>query len=192
MEGICVFCGSNKGVKTEYITAARRLAEEIAANGYSLVYGGASVGLMGILADAVLEADGKVIGVMPDGLIKKEISHSRLSEMIVVNAMHERKLKMIELSSGFVALPGGFGTLDELFEVLVLTQLEWHHKPVALLDVENYYEKLVSFLNLASEEGFIAPEHVSMLIVEKDPKLILERFKTFKAPSVMKWLDQLN
>jgi uncharacterized protein (TIGR00730 family) len=187
---LCVFCGSSTGVRPEYLDAARSLGAALAKRGIGLVYGGASVGLMGAVADAALDAGGEVIGVIPTALWEKEIAHRDLTELRVVGSMHERKAQMAELSDGFVALPGGIGTLEELFEVWTWSQLGLHRKPVALLNVAGYYTPLLQFLDSAVTERFLRAEHRGMLVTAKDPETLLTRVGAYRPPGVTKWLDR--
>jgi len=190
MRSIGVFCGSNTGTGTAYAEAARALARAIAARGIRLVYGGGSIGLMGELGEAALAAGGHVIGVTPRRLIEKEVVHRGLTELRVVETMLERKALMAELSDAFIALPGGLGTLDELFEMLTWSQLGIHRKPCALLDVDEYYGKLAEFLDHAVARRFITPQHRAMLIVERDAESVLDRLASTPLPDVSKWMDR--
>jgi uncharacterized protein (TIGR00730 family) len=190
MRSVCVFCGSNRGVGEAYADAARALAGAIARRQLKLVYGGGNVGLMGILADAALEAGAHVIGVIPRRLVEKEVAHARLTEQRIVQTMHERKALMADLSDAFIALPGGLGTLDETFEMLTWTQLGYHRKPSALLDVNGYFGRLADFLDHAVAERFVTAAHRDMLIVERDPDTVLDRLATTPLPNVSKWMDR--
>ncbi len=190
MKRICVFCGSSLGARPAYLEAARRLGEVLARRGVGLVYGGASVGLMGIVADAALAAGGEAIGVIPGALQQKEIAHGRLTKLHVVGSMHERKAKMAELSDGFVALPGGLGTLEEFAEVLTWAQLGLHRKPCGLLDVGGYYRPLIAFFDHAVAERFVRPEHRAMVLVEEDPGTLVDRLARYEAPAVPKWIGK--
>lgn len=192
MKNVCVFCGSNAGKRETYVAAARQLGQAMARINLGLVYGGARVGVMGAIADSVLEAGGKVVGVMPDFLVEKEVAHEGLTAMHVVDSMNDRKQLMGELSDGFIALPGGFGTLDEFFEVVTWTQLNMHTKPCGLLDVEGYYRKLADFLDHAAAEQFIHITHRSMILVDDDPDALLAKLASFQAPVVKKWLERVN
>lgn len=190
MRRICVFAGSNPGVRPEYQQAARVLGQELVARGLGLVYGGASVGIMGALADAVLAAGGEVIGVLPRGMFRREIPHKGLTELHEVGSMHERKALMADLADGFIALPGGFGTFDELFEIITWAQLGLHRKPVGLLDVAQYFEPLLALVAHASREGFIPAAHTSILMCEDNPAVLLDRFATYQPPPwVSKWME---
>ncbi len=173
---ICVFTGSRRGGRSEYAAAARRLGHELAAHGYGLVYGGGNVGLMGIVADAVLEQRGHVIGVIPAAFVEKEVAHRNLSELRIVQSMHERKAMMAGASHAFIAMPGGIGTLEEFFEVLSWAQLGLHEKPCGLLDVCAYYRRLVEFMDYAVEQDFLKPKHRELLVVENEPSALLDRF----------------
>jgi uncharacterized protein (TIGR00730 family) len=186
---ICVYCGANPGRSAAYADAARGVAAALATAGIRVVYGGGSVGLMGILADAVLAAGGTVTGVIPRHLYRKEVAHENLTELHVVDSMHERKALMAELSDAFIALPGGLGTIEELFEILTWTQLGLHAKPCGLLNVDGYYDRLSDFLDHAVEERFITPQHRGMLLVDDDIERLLARFETWIAPSLPKWID---
>ena len=190
MQSIGVFCGSNTGSGTAYADAARRLARVIAGRGLKLVYGGGSIGLMGELGAEALAAGGHVIGVTPRRLLQKELVLRGLTELRVVETLLERKALMAELSDGFVALPGGLGTMDELFEMLTWSQLGIHRKPCALLDVDDYYAKLAGFLDHAVAQRFITPQHRAMLIVERDAETVLDRLASTPLPDVSKWMDR--
>ncbi|HVS13790.1 MAG TPA: TIGR00730 family Rossman fold protein [Thermoanaerobaculia bacterium] len=187
---LCVFCGSSPGAHPAYRVAAERLGATLVERGWELVYGGGNVGLMGVLADAVLARGGRVTGIIPDGLLRREVGHAGVTELRVVGSMHERKASMAELASGFVALPGGIGTLEEIFEVLTWAQLGIHDKPCALLDVAGYYRPLVGFLDRVVEQRFARAEHRAMLMLEDDPGRLLDRFESYRAPTVAKWLDR--
>jgi len=173
---ICVFTGSRHGLRPEYADAANALGRELIARGYGLVYGGGNVGLMTVIADAVLELSGHVTGVIPNSLVSKEVAHLGLSDLRIVDSMHERKALMAELSDGFIAMPGGIGTMEEFFEVLSWAQLGLHEKPCALLNVAGYYDPLIQFLDHAVEQDFIKPKHRALMIVESDPGRLLDRF----------------
>jgi uncharacterized protein (TIGR00730 family) len=188
MRRLCVFCGSSEGRDPAYLQAARALGETLAVDGIGLVYGGASVGLMGALADAALSASGDVTGVMPRALVEKEIAHDRLGDLRVVGSMHERKALMAELSDGFVALPGGIGTFEELFEMWTWAQLGHHTKPCALLNVRGFYDGLIAFLDQVAERGFMKGVHRAMLIVGQEPMELIERLRAYEPPAVSKWI----
>ena len=187
---ICVFAGSSPGKRPDYVAAGKLLGTELCARGYDLVYGGGRVGLMGAVADSVLQNGGQVIGVIPEALAEKEVAHQGLTELHVVASMHERKALMGELSNAFIALPGGLGTLEELFEVLTWVQLGIHAKPTGLLNVGGYFNGLLEFIAHAVEQRFLLPEHQSMILVDSDIKTLLDAMVAFVPPSVEKWMDR--
>ena len=190
MRRICVFCGSAEGARPAYRDAARALGRELATRGLGLVYGGGSVGLMGVLADTALAEGGEVIGVIPGPLATRELAHTGLTELRVVGSMHERKATMARLSDGFVALPGGLGTLEETLEVLTWTQLGIHRKPVGVLNVEGYWDGLERMLGHAIREGFVRAEYAALLLVGRSAPELLDRFAAWHAPAVPRaWLD---
>lgn len=191
---ICVFCGSSPGSRPEFLGAAEDLGRALLERGHVLVYGGASVGLMGRLAETVLDGGGNVIGVIPSSLADREVALTRLPDLRVVPSMHDRKAMMADLSDGFIALPGGLGTLEEFFEMLTWTQLGIHAKPCGLLNVSGYFNKLVDFLDEAQDQLFIRPEHRSMILVEDDPVALLDRFESYEQPVVDKaeWILSLS
>jgi uncharacterized protein (TIGR00730 family) len=174
---ICVFMGSRHGSRSEYAAAAAALGRELVGRGYGLVYGGGNVGLMNVVADTVLELKGNVTGVIPSSLVSKEIAHRGLTELRVVGSMHERKALMAELSDGFIAMPGGIGTMEEFFEVLSWAQLGLHEKPCGLLNVSGYYDSLIRFLDHAVSDDFIKPKHRALMLVEDNPAKLLGRFE---------------
>jgi uncharacterized protein (TIGR00730 family) len=186
---ICVYAGSNPGSDPAYAEAARGLARLFAERGVGLVYGGGRVGLMGVVADTVLEAGGEAIGVMPQALIEREIGHAGLSELHVVGSMHERKALMAELSDAFVAVPGGIGTLEELIEVYTWSQLGIHSKACGVLNVAGYYDHLAAFLDHAVEAGFLRPQHRAVLSVAADPAELLDLLAAYEPPAVSKWIE---
>ncbi len=188
MKNVCVYCGSSPGLLPDYCESGRELGHEMAARGLGLVYGGASIGVMGAVADGVLERGGKVTGVIPHSLATREVSHSGLDELIVVASMHERKAKMAELSDGFIALPGGWGTFEEIFEMLTWAQLGFHEKPCGLLNVASYYDRLFAFLENAIEQKFVKEEYRPMIMMDDAPGALLNRFDTYRAPKVKKWI----
>lgn len=190
MNRICVYCGSNPGLLPEYTEAAKSLGSLLADSGLGLVYGGASVGIMGRVANAALAGGAEVIGVIPAALASKEIAHSGLTELHVVESMHERKAMMAELSDGFVALPGGWGTIEEIFEALTWAQLGFHRKPCGLLNIAGYYDHLRSFLDHAMEHGFVREAYRPMIMIEDDPAGLLQRFETYQPPKVRKWIEK--
>jgi uncharacterized protein (TIGR00730 family) len=177
MKRLCVFCGSNPGRHPAYAEAAQDLARALVTRKVDLVYGGARVGVMGVLADAVLAAGGHVIGVIPQGLVEQEVAHTGLPDLRVVASMHERKLLMAELSDGFIALPGALGTLEELFEILTWAQLGLHRKPCGLLNIRGYYRLLIDFLDHAVAEQLLKPVYRALLLVEERPERLLDRFE---------------
>lgn len=188
MKSVCVYCGSNPGRQPAYAEAARGLGKALVERGLGLVYGGASVGVMGVLADTVLALGGRVTGVIPEALVRREVAHPGLSELQVTGSMHERKTLMADLSDGFVALPGGIGTLEELFEAWTWAQLGLHGKPCGLLNVEGYFDGLLAFLDHAVAERFVKEPHRGMLIVGDEPDDLLRRFEAYEAPAVRKWI----
>lgn len=192
MKRICVFTGSNPGVRGEYASVAQQFGRELAARGHELVYGGGSVGLMGRLADSVLACGGKVIGVIPRALLAKEVGHGGLTELRVVASMHERKALMSDLADAFVALPGGLGTLEELFEVLTWAQLGLHSKPCGILNVCGYFDTLLAFLDHAVKEQFVKSEHRSLVITADSPLELLGRLAAYRPVKVEKWLSRAS
>jgi uncharacterized protein (TIGR00730 family) len=188
IERICVYCGANRGRDPAYAHAAQAMGKALARRGIGLVTGGGRVGLMGVVADAALAAGGQVTGVIPEALMKKELAHAGLSELVVTPSMHERKARMADLADGFVALPGGLGTYEELFEIWTWAQLGWHRKPCGLINVAGFYDPLVAFLDGASDAQFLKPEHRAMLVVETDPDRLIDRFAAYEAPTVAKWI----
>jgi len=190
MKRIAVFCGSNKGIRAAYAEAAENLGRQLAKRGIELVFGGGCVGLMGVLADAVLQNGGHVIGVIPQSLVIKEVVHEKLPDLRVVKNMHERKALIAELSDGFIALPGGYGTCEEFCEVLAWSQLGYHQKPFGLLDVAGFYRGFLEFFDHATREGFIRPAHRKLVIVEEDPEKLLHLLETFQPPNEVKWVRQ--
>ena len=192
MKRVCVFCGSSEGSRPAYVEAARRMGEEISRRGLGLVYGGGKVGLMGAVADAALAAGGEVVGVMPDALVSKEIGHEGLTELHVVGSMHERKKLMADLSDGFVTLPGGYGTLEEFLEVLSWAQLSIHEKPCALLDVAGYWQPLISLFDRTVAEGFVCPDHRSLVLTGEDPGNLLDLMERHEPPAAKKWIDPVQ
>jgi uncharacterized protein (TIGR00730 family) len=189
LKRVCVFCGSNVGTRPAYVDAARRLAAELVERRLGLVYGGGQVGLMGTLADAALAHGGEVIGVIPGPLASRELAHPGLTEMRIVASMHERKATMASLVDGFIALPGGLGTLEETLEILTWAQLGIHRKPVGLLNVEGYYDGLLRFLSHAVREEFVRPEYFALLLFGDTPAELLDRFAAWEPPTVNRaWL----
>jgi hypothetical protein len=189
MKRICVFCGSSAGARAAYADAARLLAAELVQRKLGLVYGGGGVGLMGALADAMLAGGGEVIGVIPGPLAARELAHPGVTEMLVVASMHERKATMAALVDGFIALPGGLGTLEETLEILTWAQLGIHHKPVGVLNVEGYYDGLLRLLTHAVREGFVRPEYFALLLFGDTPAELLDRFAAWQPPAIARaWL----
>lgn len=195
MKRICVFCGSSPGGNPEYVEAARQLGDALVARNIGLVYGGARVGMMGQIAKTVFEQGGEVIGVIPDALAQKEVTFTDLSDLRIVNSMHERKALMAELADGFIALPGGLGTIEEFFEVLTWAQLGFHHKPCGLLNVAGYYDTLMAFIDHVIQEQFFKAEHRAIILIDNDPVKLLQQFAVYHAPKINKaeWaLQMLN
>ena len=174
---ICVYCGANAGVSPVYAEAARALGRALVDQNLALVYGGGKVGLMGIIADAVLAAGGEATGVIPTALVEREVGHTGLTRQFIVKDMHERKAMMASLSDGFIAMPGGMGTLEELFEMLTWSQLGIHAKPIGLLNVGGFYDGLIDFIAHASAQGFIRPQHAALMRSESDPEALLKLLK---------------
>lgn len=189
MRTICVFCGSSEGGREDYADAARSLGREIARRDSRLVFGGGQVGLMGVVADAVLEAGGEAVGVMPKALLEKEIGHQRLTDLRVVGTMHERKALMADLADAFVALPGGYGTFEEFLEVLTWAQLSMHEKPCGLLDVAGFYKPLVALFDRAVQEGFVRPDHRALALLEENPGRLLDLLESHTPPATEKWVS---
>lgn len=189
MKNVCVYCGSSPGRWQDYERAAQTLADTLVSRGLGLVYGGASVGTMGMLADAVLQAGGRAVGVIPRSLVAKEVSHHGLSELHVVESMHERKAMMEQLSDGFIAMPGGLGTLEELFEILTWGQLGFHSKPCGLLNTRGYFNQLCAFLDHSVEEGFVKHEHRNSLLIADRAEVLLDKMVEWRAPKGEKWID---
>ena len=189
MQRICVFCASNPGVRPAYTRAATELGKLIARRKATVVYGGGRVGLMGALADGALQAGGKVIGVMPHALVGREAAHQSLTELYIVNSMHDRKAMLAELSDGYVALPGGIGTLEELFETWTWAQLGVHHKPIGLLNVENYWHTLTTFFEQMGSEGFLRAHTRDLLLIDDDATQLLQRMDAYVPPAVTKWVS---
>lgn len=187
---LCVFCGSSPGRRPAAAETARALGALLATRGITLVYGGGNVGLMGILADAVLAGGGEVIGVIPHALLTRELAHTGIQDLRVVDTMHERKALMADLADGFLALPGGIGTMDELCEILSWGQLGVHRKPMGLLDPEGFFDRFLAFLDHAVEEGFFRPEHRRMLLVGRDPQELLDRLAIYESPVRHAWVSR--
>jgi uncharacterized protein (TIGR00730 family) len=190
VKNICVFCGSSFGRKPAYARAARQLGAALASRDLGLVYGGGSIGLMGAVADAALEAGSPVVGVIPRALARREIAHHGLTRLEVVPSMHARKARMARLSDAFLAMPGGIGTLEELFEVLTWGYLGIHAKPTGLLDVGGYWKPLVRLLDHAVEEGFLRPEHRKLVVIDRSPDRLLARLVAHRVPAATRWIDE--
>lgn len=192
MKRICVFCGSSSGLGTVYRDHAARLGRMMARRNIELVYGGGNVGLMGILADSALEHDGRVTGIIPRSIADLEIAHLGLTRLEVVENMHERKNRMGALADGFIALPGGFGTLDELSEALTYNQLRIYDKPVGLLNVNGYFDGLLQFLDHCVVEGFVRPEHRQNIFIAEDPDALLKLMEAFEPVAIAKWINDIR
>ncbi len=189
LEKICVFCGSSEGNDLAITDAAKKLGEIFAERNITLVYGAAKIGVMGKIAKSVLDNNGKVVGIIPNFLKKKEVVHLGLTELITTKNMHERKLKMHEESDGFIALPGGMGTLEELFEIITWLQLGLHQKPIGLLNVNGFYNDLIKMLETMVRKGFLSIDNYSLLLVDSNPINLLKKMEDFKRPDVPKWLN---
>ena len=190
LTSIAVFCGSSSGAETVYTQQAFLLGKALAEQGMQLIYGGAKVGLMGAVADGMLEEGGRVIGVIPEFLRTKEIAHEGLTELILVETMHERKTRMHELSDGIIALPGGFGTMEELFEMLTWAQLGLHRKPIGLLNVHGFYDPLLAMADTMMHQGFLSKQNRDMLLADEHIDTLLQQMRNYEAPEVGKWLDK--
>lgn len=188
---LAVFCGSSQGIKQDYTDATRAFAQTLCENNIGLVYGGANVGLMKVLADTMMQYNGDVIGVIPQLLVEKEIAHEEIAELHVVDTMHERKNRIAELAEGFVLLPGSVGSLDEFFEMLTWNQLGIHQKPCAILNTLNYYDPLLNFLDQAIQEGFLKSVHKEMIIIEQSPAKLIEAMNRYQVPSLEKWIKKV-
>jgi len=189
MNKICVFCGSSPGADPAYLQMANKLGKEIAARGFGLVYGGSNLGLMGTVAKSALVAGAKVTGVIPK-VFEGRVQHPDLTEVIITDTMHQRKAKMFELSDGFIALPGGFGTFEELLEMLTWSQIGYSSKPCGILNVNGYYDELLKFFDKSVEMRFVKQEHRDAIIVDTDPKKILDKFERYKPMKIDKWIDR--
>lgn len=190
MKRVCVFCGSRDGTRDQYVGSARGMGQALARRGIGLVYGGGGIGLMGILADAALSAGGDVIGVIPEALMAREVAHRGLTDLRVVASMHERKALMAELADAFVALPGGFGTLEEFCESLTWAQLGIHRKPCGLLNVEGFFDPLLLLFDHAVRERFVSPDHRSLVVVEEDPERLLDALSRWEPPALERWMGR--
>ena len=189
MRSLCVFCGSSHGVNPAFAAATRELGRRLADRRIAVVYGGGNVGLMGVLADAVLDAGGVITGVIPNALVARELAHQRLTSLHIVDSMHERKALMASLADGFIALPGGFGTLEEFAEAVTWTQLGLQAKPCGLLNVAGFYDGLLAFLAHARDEEFLRPTHGEIVVSDPDPATLLERLLVWQPPAVTRWLS---
>jgi uncharacterized protein (TIGR00730 family) len=187
---LCVYCGSSVGHGPAYADAARALGRELVRRGIGLVYGGGNVGLMGAIADEVMSNGGRATGVIPEALMKREVGHHGLTELHVVKDMHERKAMMAELADGFIAMPGGFGTLEELFEVTTWAQLGLHQKPIGLLNVNGFYDGLAGFASHLVSEGFVRPDHAQLLMHAPDASALLDQFESYVPNIKVKWLER--
>jgi hypothetical protein len=189
MKRVCVFCGSNKGARAEYVSAAKAMGQALVKRNIGLVYGGGNVGLMGVIADAMLAEGGEVIGVIPQALVAREVAHQNLTEQRIVGTMHERKALMAELSDAFIAMPGGMGTFDEFCEILTWAQLGIHQKPCGVLNVENYFTPLLTMFEHAMNEGFLRAEHRALVLEASAPEQLLEALAKYQPQFAEKWLD---
>ncbi len=192
MHRICVFCGSGKGNRAEYSVLSRRLGSALVDQGLGLVYGGANVGLMETIANEVLRRDGYVIGVIPKALVAKEIAHPKLTDLRVVGSMHERKAVMAELSDAFIAMPGGFGTIEEFVEVLTWSQLGLHQKPCALLNVSGFFDPFLRFIDHMVKEEFVSRESSQLVLSDSDPVRLLQKIKDWQPPPTQKWIGRVD
>lgn len=190
INSICIYCGSSPGRLEAYGSATHALAESLVSRNIRLVYGGAGIGVMGMVADRVLTLGGQAIGVIPKALAHKEVAHKNLTELHITQSMHERKMLMAELADGFIALPGGIGTLEELFEIWTWAQLGFHDKPCGLLNVEGYYDSLIKFLDHVLAEQFVKQHHHAMLMVESNPDALLDRYVHYRPPAVRHWVGK--
>ncbi len=190
MRRVCIFCGSNPGVRAAYAEAAVALAHALVELGIGLVYGGGNVGLMGVVADAAMAAGGEVIGVIPRALFAKEVGHAGLTDLRVVGSMHERKALMAELADGFIAMPGGWGTFDEFCEILTWAQLGLHQKPCGILNTEHYYDGLLAMFDHSVAEGFLKPEYRGLVITANEPAALIAKMREYRAPAMDQWIQE--
>jgi len=190
MNRICIFCGSSTGTRSIYADAARAMGQALLRRRIGLVYGGGNVGLMGTVADVVMQGGGEVIGVIPEALVTRELAHGDITQLIIVHSMHERKAKMAELSDAFIAMPGGYGTFEEFCEIITWAQLGLHLKPCALLNVDGYYDALLMLFDRAVEEGFLRPTNRRLVIEETDPYRLLEALASYTPPATEKWIGR--
>jgi len=192
MKQVCIFCGSYQGTQPIYMTAAHQMGMGLAQRGLGLVYGGGRVGLMGAVADGAIAGGGNVTGVIPQSLVDRELAHTGLSEIHVVTSMHERKAMMAEIADAFIAMPGGFGTLDELFEIITWAQLGFHRKPIALLNVGGYFDPLLTFIEHMATEGFIKPKDRGAVLVKNEVGDLLDTLLSYEPPQLEKWIEKLE
>jgi uncharacterized protein (TIGR00730 family) len=192
MKSICVFCGSSMGIRPGYRRGAEKLGGILLKRRIQVIYGGANVGLMKVLADTVLAGGGEVIGIMPRRLVENEVAHQGLTKMHIVESMSERKTLMVELSDAFIAMPGGFGTFDELAEVITYNQLRMNDKPIGILNLDNYFDKLLDFFNHTETEGFLRHEHRNNLLIDSDPAELLRKMEQYQPVSIEKWIRELK
>jgi len=192
MKSICVFCGSSSGKGVNHLTAAQKLGKIIAEENITLVYGGGNVGIMGELANTVLQYNGKVIGIIPEDLVAREAALKEVTELRIVKSMHERKAMMSELSEGFIAMSGGIGTLEEFFEAWTWAQLGIHNKPIGILNVDGYYDRLIDFINVSVEQEFVYKNNLDMIVIDKDAKSLIGKMKDFKPVKVRRWMESIN
>ncbi len=192
LASLCVYCGSSFGTKPEYQAAAETMGKLLAENGIRLIYGGGHVGLMGVIADAVMDAGGQVTGVIPQALMDREVGHGGLTELHVVRDMHERKMMMAELADGFIAMPGGWGTLEELTEMLTWRQLGIHSKPIGLLNTSCYFDGFVSLMHIMMDEGFVRAEHGRLFVIDSEPKNLLNKLNSVNITRMDKWATKLG
>lgn len=192
MKSICVFCGSSSGKGVNHLKAAQKLGKIIAEENITLVYGGGNVGIMGELANTVLQYNGKVIGIIPEDLVAREAALKEVTELRIVKSMHERKAMMSELSEGFIAMSGGIGTLEEFFEAWTWAQLGIHNKPIGILNVDGYYDRLIDFINISVEQEFVYKNNLDMIVIDKDAKSLIGKMKDFKPVKVRRWMETVN
>jgi uncharacterized protein (TIGR00730 family) len=190
LKRVCVFCGSSNGARAGYADAARAMGAALARRGVGLVYGGGRVGLMGIVADSVMAGGGAVVGVIPESMVSKEVAHQGLTELRIVGSMHERKALMADLADAFVALPGGYGTFEEFCEIVTWAQLGLHRKPCGLLNVEGYYDRLLSLFDHAVAERFVRSAHRALILEERQPERLLDLVESYQAPALEKWIER--
>jgi uncharacterized protein (TIGR00730 family) len=190
LQSVCVFCGSNPGRDPVYERAARTMGETLAARRIKLIYGGGGIGLMGAIANATMNAGGEVIGVIPHALRQKELAYHKLTELHVVDTMHQRKQMMADLTQGFIAMPGGFGTFEELCETITWAQLGLHNKPIGMLNVNGYYDRMLAMFDHATAEGFVSQRHRQMICASPDPNLLLDEMMAYEGPPTEQWLTR--